>query len=191
MATGGGSITNWITSNADIIINIAKNLIPVERLITGAAYVIGVFFAFKAIYSLKSYGESRTMMSSHASMKEPLVYLFVAGMFIYFPTGLGILLNTTFGSPNILGYVPVDSQNPTLSALFGSDSAVGQSLTIIIQVIGLIAFVRGWVLIARSSSQGQPPGGLGKGMVHVFGGIVAMNIVLTLEIINNTLYGTS
>lgn len=188
---GGGSVADWITSNADIIINIAKSLIPVERLITGLAYVIGVFFAFKAIYSLKSYGESRTMMSSHASMKEPLVYLLVAGMFIYFPTGLSILLNTTFGSPNILGYSPVDSQNPTINALFGSDSVVGQSLTIIIQVIGLIAFVRGWVLIARSSSQGQTPGGLGKGMVHVFGGIVAMNIVLTLEIINNTLYGTS
>ncbi|WP_419420338.1 type IV secretion protein IcmC [Legionella sp. D16C41] len=188
---GGSSVTNWITSNADIIVNIAKSLIPIERLVTGAAYVIGVSFAFKAIYSLKSYGEARTMMSNNTSLKEPLVYLFVAGIFIYFPTGLGILLNTTFGSSSILQYAPIDSQNPTLNTLFGSDSVVGQSLAIIIQVVGLIAFVRGWVLIARSSSQGQPPGGLGKGMVHVFGGIVAMNIVLTLQIINNTLYGTS
>ncbi|STX28153.1 IcmC (DotE) [Legionella beliardensis] len=191
MATGGGSIGNSIASSADIIINIAQSLLPVERLITGAAYVIGISFAFKAIYTLKSYGEARTMMSSHASLKEPLAYLFVAGIFIYFPTGLAILLNTTFGSSNILQYASVSSQNPTLNTLFGGDSMVGQSLALVIQVIGVIAFVRGWVLIARSSSQGQSPGGLGKGMVHVFGGILAMNIVLTLEIINNTLYGTS
>ncbi|WP_133138513.1 type IV secretion protein IcmC [Legionella genomosp. 1] len=188
---GSGGLVSWITSNASILNNLAANLLPVERLVTGAAYLIGIAFAFKAIYSLKIYGEARTMMSSNTSIKEPAVYIMVAAILIYFPTGLDIMLNTTFGSSNILQYAPMDSQNQALDSLFGTGSAVGQSLSLLIQVIGVIAFVRGWVLIARSASQGQPPGGTGKGLMHVFGGILAMNIVATLEMINNTLYGTS
>jgi len=163
----------------------------VERLITGAAYLMGLAFAVKALMSLKELGESRAMMSGKASIKEPLIFFIVAAMLVYLPSGFQMLMNTTFGYSNVLAYAPVNSNNSTLDILFGQDSAVGASLAIIIQTIGLIAFVRGWVLIARSASSGQPPGGTGKGMVHVFGGILAMNIVGTLQIINNTLYGTS
>lgn len=194
MSTGnntGSSVINWLNNQADILNNIANNLIPVERLVTGGAYLLGLAFAFKAIYSLKVYGEARTMMSSNTSIKEPLMYLLVAGMLIYFPTGLAILLQTSFGSSSILQYAPVDSNNQAISAVFGTGSVIGRPIAIIIQVIGVIAFVRGWVLIARSASQGQPPGGTGKGLIHVFGGMLAMNIVATLQIINNTIYGTS
>lgn len=192
-SSSGGSTTwsGWLTNQADILNNIANNLLPVERLITGAAYLIGLAFAFKAIYSLKAYGESRTMMSNSTSIKEPVAYLLVAAIFIYFPTGLAILLNTTFGSSSILQYAPINSNNQAINAIFGASSTVGRPLALIIQVIGVVAFVRGWVLIARSASQGQPPGGTGKGLMHVFGGILAMNIVATLEIVNNTIYGTS
>ena len=55
---------------------------------------------------------------------------------------------------------------------------------------GECAFIHGWILIARAASQGQPPGGTGKGLMHVFGGILAMNIVRTLDVIHNTFYGT-
>lgn len=184
-----GSITDFITSQANVLYNIATNLAPVQNLITGMAYLIGLMFAFKALYSLKVYGEARTMMSANTSVKEPIIYMIVAAVFIYFPTGMDIMLMSTFGSTNILTY-PVNSSNQTINTLFGSGSSVGWSLRIIFQTIGLIAFVRGWVLVARSGSQGQQPGGMGKGLVHIFGGILAINIVGTIEIINNTLYGT-
>lgn len=181
----------WFVTQANVLNNIASNLLPVERLITGAAYLIGLAFAFKAIYSLKAYGESKSMMSSNnANLKESLVYLFVAGIFIYFPTGMAVILQTTFGSSSILQYAPVNSEIQGIGTLFGSGSLVGRSLAIIIQTVGLISFVRGWILVARTASHGQPPGGTGKGLMHVVGGILAMNIVATLQIINNTLYGT-
>ncbi|KGP62562.1 type IV secretion protein IcmC [Legionella norrlandica] len=186
----GGTVACWIASQANILANIANQLEPVQKLITGAAYLIGCAFLFKAIYSLKVYGEARTMMSSNTSIKEPVVYLMVGALLIYFPSGLSTVMQTTFGYANPLQYAPVDSNSPALSTLFGSGSIVGRPLTMIIQVIGLIAFVRGWVLIARSASQGQPPGGTGKGLIHVFGGILAINIVGTVNMINNTLYGS-
>jgi len=186
----GGAAKCWLLSQADILTNISKSLEPVQHLITGGAYLIGCAFIFKAIYSLKIYGEARTMMSNSASVKEPLVYLMVGALLIYFPTGLSIVMQTTFGYENPLDYGPVNSNNSTLDAVFGNGSTVGKPLTMLIRVIGLVAFVRGWVLIARSASQGQPPGGTGKGLVHVFGGILAFNIVGTLQMINNTLYGS-
>lgn len=188
-----GTITCWISAQADVLTNIAANLGPVEKLITGLAYILGITFAVKAIFSLRSLGESRAMSSSHSSLKEPLIYLFVAAILIYFPSTFKLLMNSTFGYSSVLAYAPIQSSNSTIDSLFGQGSTVGRPLTVIIQTIGLIAFVRGWVLIARAGSQGQhaPGQGVGKGMVHVFGGILAMNIVGTLQIINNTLYGTS
>lgn len=184
-----GNVTCWLANQVDILTNLSNSLGPVQHLITGGAYIIGCAFVFKAIYSLKTYGEARTMMSSNTSIKEPLAYLMVGVILIYFPTALSMLMQTSFGYQNILQYAPINSNNQALNTLFGADSAVGKPLSMLIQVIGLVAFVRGWVLVARSASQGQPPGGTGKGLMHVFGGILAMNIVGTMNMINNTLYG--
>ncbi|AMP88603.1 type IVB secretion system protein IcmC/DotE [Legionella pneumophila] len=187
----GGTVSCWIVSQANILANVANQLEPVQRLITGGAYLIGCAFIFKAIYSLKVYGEARTMMSSNTSIKEPVMYLLVGALLIYFPSLVSSVLQTTFGYSSPLAYSGgVSSGSDTITALFGSGSLVGRPLVMIIRVIGLIAFVRGWVLIARSASQGQPPGGTGKGLIHVFGGILAINIVGTIDMINNTLYGT-
>lgn len=173
------------SSSTTVLINLANSLLPVQSLITGAAYLIGIAFALKALYSLKVYGEAKTMQTSSSSIKEPIFYLAIAGLLIYFPTGVDIVMNTTFGYSNILSYGDSD----VLNSAFDGDSEVGNAFVIIFQTIGLYAFVRGWVLIARASSQGQPPGGTGKGLMHVFGGILAVNIVGTVEMVNNTLFG--
>lgn len=185
-----GKIQCKLLEQADVLMNLENSLGPVMELIRGTAYIMGCAFLFKAIYALKVYGEARTMTSSHTSIKEPLVYLLVGAIFIYLPTGIDVILATTFGAnAEILAFAPINSKSSTIQTLFGVGSPVGRPLTMLIQVIGLIAFIRGWVLIARASGQGQQPGGTGKGLMHVFGGIIALNIIKTLEIINATLYG--
>lgn len=190
MACTGGTTACWLASQANILNNVAQSMPAVEKLVTGAAYLIGLSFVFKAISTLKSYGESKTMMSNGGSLKEPLVYIMSGAMLLYFPTAFKVFMQTAFGYENVLQYAPINSQNNAFDTLFGSGSAVGEPLSIIIQVIGVIAFTRGWILIARSSGQGQQPGGTGKGLMHICGGILAMNIVGTIDMINNTLYGT-
>ena len=191
MACTGTPISCWASDQVDMLTNIANSMESVQRLISGAAYLMGIAFAFNALMSLKELGESRSAMSGKSSIKEPLIFFLVAAMLVYLPTAFQVLMSSSFGYANVLAYAPVNSNNSLLDSLFGEDSAAGRSLSIIIQTIGLIAFIRGWVLIARSASSGQPPGGTGKGMVHIFGGILAMNIVGTLEMINDTLYATN
>ncbi len=170
----------------EMLVNLAQSLLPVQNLITGAAYLIGLSLGLKAVYTLKVYGEARTMQSSTSSIKEPIFYMLVAGLLIYFPTAMDIMLNSSFGSSSVLAYGDSD----IMTGIFSGDSDLGNAVVIIFQTIGLYAFVRGWVLIARSASQGQQPGGMGKGLMHVFGGILAVNIVGTVEMVNNTLLGS-
>ncbi|OYV54139.1 MAG: type IV secretion protein IcmC [Legionella sp. 21-45-4] len=165
--------------------NIAKSLLPVQSLISGFAYIMGILFIFKALMTLKQHGESKGSMSSNSSMKEPLVYFIVGGLLIYFPTTFEVVMNSTFGYSSVLAY----SQESTMAGWLGGDNQLGLAITTIIQTIGLYAFVRGWVLIVRATSTGQPPGGVGKGLTHVFGGVLAINIVGTIELVNNTLTG--
>jgi len=173
------------TSQTSVLINIAKSLIPVQNLITGAAYLVGIAFALKALYSLKIYGESKTMMSSNTSIKDPLFHLMIAGFLIFFPTGFEVMMNSTFGYSNVLAY----SDSTVTDAMFGGNSQLGNAVVIIFQTIGLYAFTRGWILIARAASQGQQPGGTGKGLMHVFGGVLAVNIVGTVDVLKSTLFG--
>lgn len=182
-------LTDTLLGQIDVLTNIAKTLGPVQELIKVVAGVLGLGFIFKAIWSLKIYGESRTMTSGTANAKEPILYIIVGSVLLSLPTAIEVLLMSTFGESSAMPYAPINSSNDSITKIFGAGSAIGRPLTMIIQVIGLVAFIRGWVLIARSASQGQPPGGTGKGLMHVFGGILAINIVKTIEVINNTLYG--
>ena len=183
------SDSNWYTdlysNGIDVLTNLANSLIPVELLVTAAAYLMGIGFAIKAIFTLRTHGEQRSSLSGVGNLKEAIVYTVVAAVLLYFPTAFEALMNTTFGYSSVLAY----SQNPYMTGVLGPDSALGTSITIIIQVIGLFAFVRGWIMIARAASQSQASGNTGKGLMHVFGGILAMNIVGTIQVVINTLYG--
>jgi len=163
---------------SQMLINLGSSVGPMYQLVTGGAYLIGILFAVKALYQLKVYGEMRTMMGGQTSLKEPLMYLFVAGVFIYLPTGFSMMMETTFGYDNPLAY----DQWPSANGV--SLSAASIVILSIVQLIGVIAFVRGWVLLAKGGQQG---GGIGKGLVHIFGGVIAMNIVGAAVIISNTL----
>ncbi|HVT62611.1 MAG TPA: type IV secretion protein IcmC [Legionellaceae bacterium] len=182
---------SWYSGSENVLTNLANSLLPVEKMLTGGAYLMGLAFAIKAILTLKTHGEQRSSMSGTGNMKEAGVYLFVAAMLVYYPTAFKIFMNSTFGYENVLAYAPMNTSTPLISNLFGNDNMVGYSLTVIVQVIGLVAFIRGWVMIARGSAQGQAGGTTGKGLMHVFGGILAMNIIGTLEVFHNTLFGVS
>lgn len=170
----------------NVLLNLAKSLVPIEELVTGLAYMFGIFFVIKALLVLKEHVDGRGQ-SSGGGLKGAMIYFLVASMCIFFPTGFAVLMTTTFGYSNVLEYAPASSQNSLLSAMFGSSSPMGNALVLLIQVIGGIAYVRGWVTIARGS--GQQPGNLAKGITLVCAGIAAMNIIGFLYVISNTLYG--
>jgi intracellular multiplication protein IcmC len=179
-----------MSTYASILDNLTPSLLQIQKLVSGAAYLIGVMFLIKGIMALKHAGEGKSHMSQGHTMKEPILYLISGAMLLYLPTAMDVILQTVYGSDEILSYNELQGGNPIIDVLFGSSGLFGGGLVIFIQLIGLIAFVRGWVMLAKSASQqGGHQGGLGKAAMHIFGGILAINIVQTINIINNTLYG--
>ena len=162
-----------------MLVNLSASYPALWQLITATAYVLGFFMALKAIYYLKIYGEMRTMMANESSIKTPATLLLVAGVLIYSPTAFQVLMNTTFGTAQI---TPLSYSGTTQGWTQASTNAVLG----LVQVFGLIAFVRGWVYFARAGEKGAQPGMFGKGLTHIMGGLLAINIVGFKDVIWNT-----
>ncbi|NKB46539.1 MAG: type IV secretion protein IcmC [Legionellales bacterium] len=166
-----------------MLTNLASVQPNLYKLVTGAAYVIGLAFIFRALYHLKIYGELRTMMASQTGLKEPLAYLFVGTMLLYLPTGFSTVMQTAFGYDNVLAYT---DWRTTSGSITGPG---GVAILRLVQLVGAIAFVKGWMILARSAGQGGGAQGntTGKGLTHIFGGVAGMNIVGTANVISSTL----
>lgn len=145
---------------------------PVRIFISATAYLFGIGFAFKGVFALKQYGEMRSMMSTSASIKAPVIYLLVTAALMYVPSAVSTMNQTIFGAN-----FPLDYQS-------GSFTAQNQLAGIFafVRIVGYVAFVRGWIYIAGLAQQGQHQS-IGKAFTHIFGGVLAINIQATAEVL--------
>lgn len=165
---------------SQLLINLSDSLAPIQRLITGFAFMLGVALIFRSIYYLKVFGEARVMMQSNSSITEPLIFLFAGVILIYISSGLSIFLESSFGYENPLSYTDWRA---------GGDMStpVRKSIIWFIQAIGVITFVRGTYQLTKIGQRNMQGGGLGKAVTHLFGGVLAINIVGTVNILSETL----
>jgi len=182
IAPSAYAVTVETNSNADLstmLINLSQEVPNLMRLVTAIAYVMGFFFTYKGILSLKEYGEARSMMSTQHDLKTPLLYLFVGAALLYLPSTVQTGLSTFWTNPNPYGYVSsaTDPWTELTNACF-----------LLIQLIGVIAFIRGLVIFTHLGGQGgHQPGTLGRAMAHVIGGILCINLYDFLQAILGSL----
>ena len=159
-----------------MLINLSQSYPALWKLITAISYVTGFLLAYRALYHLKVYGELRTMMASQASLRTPVTYLVIAAIFTFFPVGVQVIVVTLWGSETPLSPLGYNSSGGATGDM-ALDAILG-----FIQLVGLIAFVRGWMMIAGSSQHGTQQNNA-RGFIHVIGGIMAINIVGTRNVI--------
>jgi intracellular multiplication protein IcmC len=181
------SLSGCASSNPDaamMVQNLSRSYPGLWRLFTAAAYLLGFMFGFKGVYALKAYGEARTMMSSNASLKGPMTYFMVSVALIFSPQVYHDFLFTTFGTPNT---TPLSWSSST----YGMSTDTVKALLGLIQIVGVIAFIRGWLYIAKTADGGGQGNNFGKGLTHIFGGIMAINIAGVRDVLWNTFgFGT-
>lgn len=162
-----------------MIINIAKIMPEVLQMLSALAYLIGFMLVFKGVYKLKEYGEMRTAMSSQISLWPPVITLIIGALMIYFVSAYEIGIQTLFGYSTPLSYLDsTDSADELVSAV-----------VFIMQVVGVIAFIRGMLLLNSAGGHNAQPGTIGKGLAFIIGGILAINMYGTWVVIINTLTG--
>ena len=165
------------TDLARMLLSLQETLPILFRAATAVVYVLGFVVVLKAMYDLKAYGELRTMMMGNTDLRGPVVKLLMGACLVYLPTALDISLGTVFSidRANILAYNPPE------------DTQATQAMFVVINIvrfIGLISFVRGLLIMSKIDKQSGAS--FGKGVTHILGGVMAVNIVGTMNILANT-----
>ena len=165
---------------AQIFSNIGMQIDPIMNFLVVLCYVIGVGLSVSAVMKLKKYGTRTAFMSVEMSMVGPFMQFFIGvGLFYmpYFISAINLTIFTSSGVENELGYT---------SSSIDYDAYVEPVLGVI-QIIGVISFIRGWLMLSKATNPGQQPGAISKGVTHVIGGILAVNIRTFITVIYQTL----
>lgn len=164
---------------AGILRTFQSNLGPLYIFVVALAYVMGIWFIADSIYRLKKYGQQRTMMSTNASIAKPIILMALGLTLLYFPTFVNLSTETlwVYGSSSSVLVYP---NEPT------SWNAFVHPLIDTVRLFGLIAVVRGVVILTKLANESPQPGSLGKGLMHIIAGTLAINITGTINVIKAT-----
>ncbi len=173
-----GCVSGSMPSLENVIINVGRSLPALWKLVTGAGYLFGFVFVFRGVYMLKTYGESRTMMSSQGNLKGALICLLVGTVLLFSQTIYDSLLLSTFNTTSTSPLQYEHSIKMSADAYF--------ALLRFIQLIGIISFIRGWVMLTHLGNAGQQ-NTFGKSLTHIIGGLLAINIQGTVNILKGTI----
>lgn len=169
---------------ATAISNLSAAFGSIQSLIFAVSYVIGVALFVKGIMMFKIFATQSFASAQRGEVGAPLVHILIGALLLYFPTTVDTSLSTVFGS-NTVGSA---SQLMAYQSLSGIQQWQGLADVIIdyTKLVGLIAFIRGWVLITKTGHHGGGQATLGKGILHIVGGILLINIVDTFSILATT-----
>ncbi len=148
----------------------------VMKLVTALSYVTGFFMLLSSVFKFKQYGDHRG--SASADIKTPLLLLVGGALLLFFPSIVHMGVQTLWNYNNPLNY--------TNGAASGEQTASMKAIINIVKVLGVVTAVRGIHLLSKAGSQGQPSL-VSKGLTHVIGGILAINIYGTWMTLTHSL----
>ena len=168
-----------------IFANLDQSLNQIYPVLISLCYLLGVFFILKAFFMLKKMGYKTAFMHAGSSMIGPAAVLITGVVLMYTPKVLEIFFLTLYGTKEVTavnGWAGVSGD----SSIATWESAIKPMIGVI-QVIGLCAFIKGWVHIMKATGENAPPGNLSKGVMHVFAGVLSINITGTIDVINRSI----
>jgi intracellular multiplication protein IcmC len=159
------AFTDWTI----MLKNLADSFLEVERLVSGAFYVIGVGLLVNGLI------ECRNMSMGHQGGdhdKFHIMMKIVVGVFlIYLPSSLQITSSSFFGSDSVLSFVKIEP------------ITVYQSIKVIMQLAGLIWFGRGLLMLYESNENARLKSYIS--FAYVAAGICAINLDLTIDVLSS------
>ncbi len=177
LATGG---LDTIIQN---FVNNIKN--PMMALVSTLSVVMGLYLIFRGLLKGTKVGSDPRAGATHAIMAN----LLVGAVLVSLGTILSTMLQTVFGDSSISSFSGINWTNVT--AENANTEAIDDTVTAVltfVQVIGAIAFLRGWLMI-KNAVEGTAQVTVPQGLTHVIGGTMAINIGAMLTVFDRT-FGT-
>ena len=176
-ATGGGLdvlVTNLMNNIKD----------PFVWMLTVISYTVGVFLLIRGLVKAAKHGTDPRAYSLPAILSN----LVVGAALVTVGTSLDMMLATVFGGHGVTaGNVASWKFVTTAGASTSFITAITAALTFF-QIIGIIGFIRGFLII-KNAIEGGGQATVAQGITHIIGGVLAINIYLWLQILDNT-FGT-
>ena len=181
-------LSGCTTSASDlnkIMAALSKNITSLVKLIAAVSYIMGLWMIYSALYALKLYGDARTMMASQgAGMGGPLFRMILGVFLLLFPGMVHIMVNSLWAAGT--GAPASITDYPILSSEMMPWSDTMHGVIDIIRVLGYISVLRGFYTLSKAAHQGSQPGMYGKGTLHIAAGIMAINVVGTINVIQHS-----
>lgn len=171
---------------ASVFNNISQQIDPIKNFIIAISYGVGLGLCVIAVMKLKKYGTKTAYMHVESSLVGPFLQFFIGIALFYLPTFVETV-NMTIWNEAYVYNSPLNYTSQTSSTTF---EEYIEPILGIIQIIGMISFIRGWVMLSRATNVGQQPGAVSKGLTHVIGGIMGINIYTVIEVFNQTFLGS-
>lgn len=155
--------------NPEVII---KNIGILAVILQSICIAGGIGLLVIGFLRLKRYGEMRTFMSHQMTLFAPLMIIVSGILLLSAPITLRAVLVNFWSTSNPLHY-------STDQAYSGLTNAV----VVFVRFIGACSVVRGIFLLSRTGNAEQSqPGNVGKALMHLFGGILCIHILRTVEL---------
>lgn len=167
---------------SNMLWNLYDSLDQVYVGLIATCYLTGIMVCFIAFLKIKKFGHVTAFMHNTSGMLKPLAQFLIGVLLIYVPSIIDVFIYTLWG------YSDVQNTNSWAQQYAGTsweDYII--PLVGLIQVIGLVSFMRGWFLLNKLTSDQPPPGSLSRGVMHIITGILGINITGTIDVINYTL----
>jgi len=171
-----------------IIENVVNLLAPFSVLLYGLCFVIGVIMVLSGLRSAARRSETGPNAGSYG---KPFYHLLTGILFISLPALLVSLTQSIFGmgtpsADSIFSYAPatvgiLDAGSPARDMLTG--------IVTIIQFIGIIAVIRGLLLLNRSAQGDSGPKTFGPGVTFIISGVMAINFPLFVGAVERLVTG--
>lgn len=160
-----------------MLLKFGESIPGLWNFIQAASFVVAMFLFGLSLFKLKRIGERK---SDEGAMSVAMTLLAATGLF-YLSSSLDTFLVSTFGTSTIMTY--------SSSSILGSEGIKAARVVIgFVNLIGLIAFARGWYALKLvSSGRGQREDTAKRAIVLLVGGTFCLNIVALSEILQNTL----
>lgn len=162
-----------------IIANLGQNVNPLEKLVSGFSYLLGFMFVWLGLKKLRDIADARAQSGGGKSTFVPTAYIIGGSALFFLPTMYDVAMNTLWGSGSPIAYAPWVEQ------YIKNSGTTPQAMTRILQLAGLIWFIRGIVLLVQSTHPGNQFGK--KGLAFAVAGVLALNIEHTVMMMSNGL----
>lgn len=156
--------------------NFTASAAALIELVKYSVNIIGLYLVVAAIF--------KYVKKSHDPNSE------IKGPLIMAACGIGIFSLTdtisVVAQTMALGDGPGSILAPSGGGISAATSAALEGVITFVRLLGYIAFVRGWLFLVDYGN-GKTDGTMARGLVHIGGGVAAINLNLTIKILANTL----